>query len=160
MLSWIVVIQGRSRCESWCIMLGTVVVNQVYYAESVVVSHGVLCWASSCASWCVILCHWLSIMVWCALPVVRYGVLCWASGCEWWCTMLSQWLLITCVMLSQWVWFMVCFAEAVVVDQGEKWGDSGSESWWVVLNNSLWIRFVMLNQWVVNHGVLCWASGC
>jgi len=65
----------------------------VYYAEPVVVNHGVLCWASGCESRCVILSQWLWIMVWNAEPVVmNHGVLYCAGGCESWCVMLSQWL--------------------------------------------------------------------
>jgi hypothetical protein len=42
----------------------------IVYAEPVAVHLGVLCWASGCESWCVIL----------------------GSGCVTWCVMLSQWL--------------------------------------------------------------------
>ena len=45
------------------------------YAEPVVANHVVLCIASGCESWCVILSPWLCIMVCYAEPVdVNHGV--------------------------------------------------------------------------------------
>jgi hypothetical protein len=41
------------------------------------------------------------------LEGVKRSELCWASGYESWC-----------VMLSQWLWIMVCDVEPVVVNQG------------------------------------------
>jgi hypothetical protein len=55
----------------------------VCYAEPVGVTHVVLCWASGCDSWCVILSQSLWIIVSYAEPAdVNYGVLFNASGCE------------------------------------------------------------------------------
>jgi hypothetical protein len=63
----------------------SVVVNQMCYAEPVVMKNGVLCWASGCELWCVLLSQWLCIIVFYAEPyVVNHGVLFWASGCESW----------------------------------------------------------------------------
>jgi hypothetical protein len=45
----------------------------VSYDEPMVVNHGVLCWASGCESWCVILSQWLWIMLCYSEP---------ASGCR------------------------------------------------------------------------------
>jgi hypothetical protein len=83
---WIMVWYARpSSCESWCIMLSKVVMNHdvvcwaqslgimMYYAEAMVVYNGVLCWASGCESWFVILSQWLWIMVWYSEP---------SSGCK------------------------------------------------------------------------------
>ena len=54
-----------------------VVVNHMCYADPVVVILGVLCLASCCESWCVILCHWLLIMMSYDEPVViNHGELC------------------------------------------------------------------------------------
>ena len=48
----------------------------VCYAELVVVNHGVLCPASGCESWCVMLGQWLSIIVSYDEPVVvNHGML-------------------------------------------------------------------------------------
>ena len=40
------------------------------YTKPVVVNHGVLCGASGCESWCVLLCQWLSIMMHIAEEVI------------------------------------------------------------------------------------------
>jgi hypothetical protein len=57
------------------------------------VNHGVLCRASGCESWCVLLSKWLLIMVCIAEQViVNHGESYCESGCESWCVMLSQWL--------------------------------------------------------------------
>ena len=42
----------------------------VCYAEPVVVNHGVLCGASGCESWCVLLSKWLLIIVYIAEEVI------------------------------------------------------------------------------------------
>jgi hypothetical protein len=55
----------------------------VCYDEPVVVNHGVLCRASDCESWCVMLSQWSCIMVCYAEPVVvNHGVLFRTSDCE------------------------------------------------------------------------------
>jgi hypothetical protein len=101
----------------------------VCYAEPVVVSHGVLSWASGCESCCVMLSQWLWIMVYYSEPlVVIHGVLCWASGCEWWG-----------VMLRQWLWIMGCYAEPMVVNHGVLYWASGCELWCAMLSQWLWI---------------------
>jgi hypothetical protein len=126
-------------------------------AEQVVVSHGELCWASGCESWCVMLRQWLWIMVCYAEPVgvkhgvilsqwllimdcytvakvVNNGVLYWASGCKLWC-----------VILSKWMWIMVSFTVPVVVNNDLSCWVSDCEICCTIL---------------VNHGALCWAIGC
>ena len=70
--------------------------------------------------------------------VVNYDVLWWTSDCESWC-----------VMLSQWLWIMVCYAELVAVNHAVLYW---SEWLWVMVCNA--------EPVVVKHGVLCWASGC
>jgi hypothetical protein len=63
----------------------------------------------------------------------------------------SPWFTPTGIMLSQWFWIIVCYAEQwLVVNHGVIWWASGCEP-----------LCAMLSQWVVlNHDVLCWASGC
>jgi hypothetical protein len=63
----------------------------VCYYVPVSVTHGELCWDSGCESQCVILRHWLWIIVsYAESVVVNDGVLCWASGCEALWTMLRS----------------------------------------------------------------------
>ena len=53
---------------------------------------------------------------------MNYVVLFWASGFEsWW------------VMLSQWLWIMVCYSEPVVVNHGVLCWACGCESWWAII---------------------------
>ena len=143
--------------------LGIMVCN----AESVVVNHGVLSWASGCES-CVLcwpeqlwtmLCYTEPIVFelwgraigyeWYEPVVVNYGVLCWTSGCESWC-----------VMLSQWLWIIVCYTDPLVMYRGVLWWASGCESWCVILNQGFWIIVCYAESLVVNHGMLCWVSRC
>jgi hypothetical protein len=49
------------------------------------------------------------------------------------------------ITLSQWLWIMVRYAEPVVVGMLRKW---------------MWIMMCNAEQVVVNHGLLCWPSGC
>ena len=58
--------------------------------------------------------------------VVNHGVKYRASGCESWCVLLSQWLFI-----------MVCIAEQVIVNHDECYCASCCESWCVMLNQWL-----------------------
>ena len=132
---------------------------------------------SGCESWRIML----------SKLVVNHGKFHCASGCESWCVIMSQLLW---NMLCQWVWFMVCYDEPVVVNHGVYCWASDCESWWVSLRQLLWImvcynelvvvHYAVLFLWImvsytepvgvshgelccaksVNHGVLCWASGC
>jgi hypothetical protein len=91
---------------------------------------GVLCCASDCESWCVILSQLLWIML-CILSrpvVVNHSLLCWASGCESWCVKLNQWSRKT-----------MCHSEPVVVTHGVIFWASGSASWCIILSQWLWI---------------------
>ena len=108
------------------------------------VNYGVLYWASGCQSWCVILCQWMWIMVSFTVPVVvNNDVSCWVSGCELCCAMLVNNNGLYCVsgcefvMLCQLLWVMVSYIVPRV-----------------------WIMVCNAQPVVVNHGVLCWASGC
>ena len=88
---------------------------------------------------------------------------------------------IHCVLLSQWLWIMVCYAEPVVVNRGvlfwaigcESWcamlnqwlcimvcyaEACGCESWCVILRQWLWIMVCYAEPGVVNHSELWWAS--
>jgi hypothetical protein len=60
------------------------------------------------------------------------GVVFWASGCESWC-----------VILSQWLWIMVCYAEPVVVNHGVLDWASGCESWCAMLGQ--WLLIILLS---------------
>ena len=52
------------------------------YIKPVVVNHGVLCGASDCESWCVLLSQWLLIMVYIAEQVnLNLGEFCCTSDC-------------------------------------------------------------------------------
>jgi hypothetical protein len=128
------------------------------YAEPVVVSHGVECWASGCELWCAMVSQYLLIMVCNSEPVVvNHGVRYGASGCEWLCAILSQLLLV-----------IMCIAEPVAVNHGFLCCSSGCESWWAMLCEGCESWCYILSQWlwilvfnavpvVVNHGVLWWA---
>jgi hypothetical protein len=129
----------------------------VCYAEPVVVYHGELCWVSGCESWCamryhdsqlldqyntpwfatigsayltMIHNHWISITHHDSHPLAHYHhsssftttVLWWASGCVSWC-----------LMLSQGMWIIVCYAEPIVVNHAVLCWASGWESWWVIV---------------------------
>jgi hypothetical protein len=102
------------------------------------VNHAELCWACGCESLCVILCQ----QVWnmassVKAVVVKQFVLCLVNGCESCCIMLTQSMGITVWALCQWVWIMLCYSEQVV--QNHEVNDMPVG---------------------VNHGELCWASGC
>ena len=61
--------------------------------EPMIENRGVLCRASGCESWCVMVSQWLGVIVYYAEAVgVNHGELCSASGCESRCVMLSEWL--------------------------------------------------------------------
>jgi hypothetical protein len=116
-------------------------------AERVVMNHGVLCWASGCESWCVMLCQ--GCESWCVM-------LC--QGCESWCVMLSQWLWVMVCNAVPGVWIMVCYAEPVVVNHGELWWGRGCESLCVMLRQWLCIMVCYAEPVVVNHGLICEAQ--
>jgi hypothetical protein len=153
----------------------------VSYAEPVVVSHGVLCWAIGCESCCVILsllrfsygvpCRAIRYE-WYEPMIVNYDVLWWTSGCESWCVMLSQWLWIhvcytepnscesCCVILSR-----LCFSygvscraigyewyEPMVVNYDVLWWTSDCESWCVMLSKWLRVMVSYAKPVVVSHG--------
>jgi hypothetical protein len=128
-----------SGCESWCVIPNQWLWIIVCYAEPVVVNRGVLCWHD----------HWLSIthhdsqslpqlnkpwftttgsaylaIIYNHLRIVMYYAE--KSGCESWC-----------VILGQWLWIMVCYAEPVVVNRGVLWWASGCVSWCVMLSQCL-----------------------
>jgi hypothetical protein len=167
----------------------------VSYAEPVVVNNGESCCASGCESCCAMFSPWLWIMANNAVPVdmnhdvnavpvgVNHAVLYWASRWEWRCERCasrceSWWVM----LLSQWLWITMCYAEPIVVKHCEWYLDIGCESLWGMLSQWLWIIMfyaepvcwnhgvlcrasdseslcVMLSRVCGNHGVLCWASG-
>jgi hypothetical protein len=105
------------RCESWYAMLSPVFVN-----------HGLLCWASGCESWFIMLSqihnHWLRITQLDSRPLAQ-------NNTPWFTTTeltiahhdsqplaqnnISWFTTTSCVILSQWLWIMVSYAEPVVV---------------------------------------------
>jgi hypothetical protein len=114
----------------WCVLLSKWLWIMVSFIVPVVVNEGVLCWA-----------EWLCIVMyyagqsgyesWCAMliPMVgNQGVSCRTSGCESWF-----------VILSQWLWIMVCYAEPVFMYYGVLCWASGCESWCIILSQWLWI---------------------
>jgi hypothetical protein len=125
-------------------------------------NHGVLCWTSSCESWCVMLRQTLWIMVWYDEPVaVNHGMWCCAKGCESWCVIHSHWLIIPhpdsqrlAQHYSPWHTITVVANHCVLC-----WA-SGCESWCVMLSQWLWIIGCYYEPVVVNRGVIYWASGC
>ena len=131
-------------CESWWVILSQWLWNMVCYAVPVVGSHGdyvvqgvwiMMCYVEQ--SGCELLCVISLVVIGCKSyePVLgNHGVLCWTYGCESWC-----------VMLSKWLWIMVCHAEQVVVNHGVLCWVSGCELCCAML---------------VNHGELYWASRC
>ena len=166
-----------------------VIVNHRWYAEPVVMYHGVLCWDSGCESWCVMLSQWLWIMVCYAEPVVvNHGVLCWASVVNYVeivAVIMACYasMVVNHSVLCQPVMWMVCYSASGCESWCVCYDEPGCESWCAMLSQWLWIMvcydepvvvnrgIVMLRQWlwimvcyaepvVVNHGVLCWASGC
>jgi hypothetical protein len=133
-------------------------------------------WTSGCESWWVLLSQWMWVIVCNAVTaVVNHGVLCWGSGCE------SMWAL-----LGQWVWVMVCNDEPVGVNyvcstihtminshwyskthldskslpqQYTSWlTTTGSVVNYAVLCLSIMVSYI--EPVTVNHGLLCYASGC
>jgi hypothetical protein len=65
-----------------------------------------------------------------------------------------------CVMLSQWLWIMDCYAVPEVVNRGVVFRASGRESWCAMLSQWMWIMVYLAEPVVVNRGVFYWASGC
>jgi hypothetical protein len=135
----------------------------VCYAEQVVVNHGVLCLASDCESWCVML----------SPVVVNRDLLCWvkwlwimmwyteSSGWESWCVMPNQWLWIVMYYDDQSGYDSWCSRLSPVDgNHGVLCQTSGCESLFVMLSQWLWILAYYPEPVVMNIGVLCWASGC
>ena len=136
-------------CESWCAMLYQWWWIMENYAQPVLVNHGVmlsqwlwisvLCWTMCveimvCYSEPVVGNHCVN-----AVPVVvNHCLLYCASRCDsWW------------VLLSQWLWTIVSYAEAVVVKHCELCRDQ-----------CVGIMMCYAEPVGVNHCELCWASGC
>jgi hypothetical protein len=81
--------------------------------------------------------------------VVNHGVLFWARCCD------SR-----CIILSKWLWILLCYSDSGVVNHGKLCWASGCESWYVMLSQWLWIMVSYDEPVVVNHGAFCGASGC
>ena len=132
------------------------VIHGACFYEQLVVNHGVLYRPER-----------LWIIVWYAEPsgcescvilsrvVVIDAVLYWASGYESLCGGCES----CCVILSQWLWSMVYYAEPVVENHIGLWLASDCESRRGMLGQWLWIVVCYAEPVVVNH-VLCWAHGC
>jgi hypothetical protein len=132
----------------------------------VVVKHVVVCWSSGCESWCSILSQWLWIMVCYAEPVVvNYDVLCWTSqplaqhSTPWFTgtgsalhTMIhNHWL-----RIINHVWQPLAQHSSPVYYSEP----NGYEWWFIMMSQWLWIMVSYAEPVGINHGVLCWASGC
>jgi hypothetical protein len=111
--TWFTTVRWTSGLESWCGMLSQWLWIMVCYTDPVDVNHVCYTEPNSCESCCFILSQLcLSYGVscraagyeWYESVVMNYGAFCWTSGPESWC-----------VMLSKWLWLMVCNAEQVVV---------------------------------------------
>jgi hypothetical protein len=87
------------------------------------------------------------------LVVVNHGVLFWAGDCE-----------SFCVILSQWLWIMVCYSEPVVVNHGvhNLWHIIAiHDSQPLVHHSAPWIITTDPALHTMTHkGVLFWAGGC
>jgi hypothetical protein len=160
-----------------------VVVNNICYAEPVVVNHGVLFCAIGCESWWIIL----------SRMFVNHGLLYWGDNYESRCAMLRRWLWImmgydepsgcesywVCrtsgceswfIMLNRWLWIMVsnaepvdimfCYAGPEVVNHGELWWATGCVYWCVMLSQLLYTMVCYTELVVLNHAVSFWTSGC
>jgi hypothetical protein len=107
--------------ESWCAKLRQWFYIMVSYAEPVVANHVGPCWASGCVSrspWLATNCSALPTMI----PNHLHSITHHDSEPQaqhsksWFATTVSVW---QCVILSQWLWVIVCYAEPVVVNHGE-----------------------------------------
>jgi hypothetical protein len=98
----------------------------VCYAEPMVVIHGMLCWASGCESWGIMLCE--SLWITRVMLIHWLWMLCWPTSFQSWCAMLSQWL-----------WIIVCYAEPVVVNHGVLCLAGDCESLCGMHSNWFWI---------------------
>jgi hypothetical protein len=160
-------VQHYTPWKSWIVMLCQRLWIVAWYCKPVVVNHGVLCWASGCESWCVLLSQWLLIMVCFTEPVNTPWLITTGSVNH---TMIhNHWLSIAHhdsqplarnTMPRFTTFGSVCYTEAVVVNHGVLYWSSGCESWCVFLSQWLWIMGYYTERVVVNHGGIYWASGC
>jgi hypothetical protein len=63
-----------------------------------------------------------------------------------------------CVILSQWLWIIVSYAEPVIVNHVVLFWAIGCESWCIILSQLLWIMLCYSEPVVLNHGELSWTS--
>ena len=121
---------------------------------------------NSCESCCVILsrlCFSYGVSCraigyeWYLPMVVNYDVQWWTSACDSWC-----------VMLSQWLWIMVCYAEPVLWIPLCYTEPNSCESCCVILSRLCFsygvscraIGYEWYEPMVVNYDVLWWTSDC
>jgi hypothetical protein len=137
-----------SGCESWCVILSQWICIMVCNAARVVVNHG----------FTIIHNHWLSISHHDSQPLAQHNNPWFTTTRAALHTMMHiHWLRITHherlwimrVILSQWLWLMVCHTEPVVVNHGL-----------IYWSEWLWVMVCNAETVVVNQGVLFWASGC
>ena len=169
----LVVLCWANDCESWSFMLSQWLWNIVCYDEPVAVNYRVLFWTSDCESRCAMRSKLLWITVMYDEPfVVNHYAICLASGCN-----SCQWSLSHdklywgsgCesygVLLSLRLWFIVRYAESVVVKQGELCWASVLNSWCVMLYKLLSIICVMQAKVNYRHYSLMgqmseWVNDC
>jgi hypothetical protein len=156
-------------CESCCFILNQWLWIIVCYAEQLVVNHGDWYWASGYESLCVnpdsypmaqhssrwfiatgstlitmILTHWLTITHHDSQPLAHYKTTWFTTIGSAYLSMIQiHWIIITHHVSqplaqhnSLWLWILC-----------------------LILHQRLWIIVCYAEQLVVNHGVLCWASG-
>jgi hypothetical protein len=128
--------------KSWCVMLRQWLWIMVCYSEPVVVNHGVLYGAIGCESWCVILSQWLLVMMCIAEPVsVNHGLFCWLRIIHHYSQTLAQ---------NNTPWFTTTVSALHTMTHNHS--DQYSTAWFTTT--------CYTEPVVVNHGVLCGASGC
>jgi hypothetical protein len=120
----------------------------LFYAESVVVNHYVLFWASGCESWCAMLSQWLWVILSYAKPVIvthhDSHSLPQQTTCSALHTMIhNHWFSIThhnSQPLAQYItlWLTTTY-EPVVVNYDVLCWTSGCESWCAMLTKWFWI---------------------
>jgi hypothetical protein len=123
-----------SGWELWCAMPNQWLWIMVYHAEPVVLNHGEPhhdseplaqnnrpCFTTTDSAWHTMIHNqWFRITHHDSQSLAQNN---WASGCESWG-----------VMMSQWLWIMMCYAELVVIYHSVLFWANGCESWCVMLN--------------------------
>ena len=142
-------------------------------AQADVDNHSVLYWARGCESlWDMLIRGCESFWGVLSQLFVNHDTLCCTSVGESWRVMLRQWLWIMvsyaelvvvkyCELCrDQCVGIIVCYAEPVGVNHCASFWDSGCESWHAMISKYVGIMVCYSEPMAVNDDVLCWTSGC